>query len=225
MSFAEPNQILVSRSYYEITSRLSKEITELFTYSGVKQDKHVREHEVYSIGATQQAGIVANNLGNDRYTPDLNSAALLAVGKRWWPVGAVLIVLLALTVVLANGLFVSDDAIEIAAEQDAPDVSIPAEVTKQEETKLELVAEEMPKQTSPDQSKPAQPKPVQSKPKPKPQQASNEPTKTSTSTTSGSAKSDNTQNLSWESFKESVKQGSSKKGTCSDAERSLKQCE
>lgn len=46
MSFAEPNQILVSRSYYEITSRLSKEITELFTYSGVKQDKHVREHEV-----------------------------------------------------------------------------------------------------------------------------------------------------------------------------------
>ena len=49
MSFANPNQILVSRSYFEITSRLSKEIAQLFDYSGIKQDKHVREHEVYSV--------------------------------------------------------------------------------------------------------------------------------------------------------------------------------
>ena len=49
MSFAEPNQILVSRSYFEITSRLSQEISQLFDYSGIKQDKHVREHEVYSV--------------------------------------------------------------------------------------------------------------------------------------------------------------------------------
>lgn len=49
MSFAKPNQILVSRSYFEITSRLSQEIAQLFDYSGIKQDKHVREHEVYSV--------------------------------------------------------------------------------------------------------------------------------------------------------------------------------
>ena len=49
MSFAGENQILVSRSYYEVTSRLTKEITGMFVYSGIKQDKHVREHEVYSI--------------------------------------------------------------------------------------------------------------------------------------------------------------------------------
>jgi Adenylate and Guanylate cyclase catalytic domain len=49
MSFAKPNQILVSRSYFEITSRLSQEISQMFDYSGVKQDKHVREHEVYSV--------------------------------------------------------------------------------------------------------------------------------------------------------------------------------
>jgi len=49
MSFAKPNQILVSRSYYEIVSRLSEEFTQMFTYSGIKQDKHVREHEVYMI--------------------------------------------------------------------------------------------------------------------------------------------------------------------------------
>jgi class 3 adenylate cyclase len=49
MSFADENQILVSRSYFEVTSRLTHEITDMFTYSGIKQDKHVREHEVYSI--------------------------------------------------------------------------------------------------------------------------------------------------------------------------------
>lgn len=49
MSFAGENQILVSRSYYEVTSRLTREITEMFTYSGIKQDKHIREHEVYLI--------------------------------------------------------------------------------------------------------------------------------------------------------------------------------
>lgn len=49
MSFAQPNQILVSRSYYEITSRLTLEFSEMFEYSGVKHDKHVREHEVYTV--------------------------------------------------------------------------------------------------------------------------------------------------------------------------------
>lgn len=49
MSFAGENQILVSRSYYEVTSRLTREITNMFTYSGIKQDKHIREHEVYII--------------------------------------------------------------------------------------------------------------------------------------------------------------------------------
>jgi hypothetical protein len=54
MSFAESNQILVSRSYYEVTSRLTEEITGMFSYSGVKQDKHVREHEVYAIRSSEE---------------------------------------------------------------------------------------------------------------------------------------------------------------------------
>ena len=49
MSFAAPNQILVTRSYYEVTSRLTKEITQMFSYFGIKQDKHVRDHEIYLI--------------------------------------------------------------------------------------------------------------------------------------------------------------------------------
>ena len=54
MSFSEANQILVSRSYFEVTSRLTKEITQMFSYSGIKHDKHVREHEVYAIRSTTE---------------------------------------------------------------------------------------------------------------------------------------------------------------------------
>lgn len=49
MSFAEPGQILVSRSYYDVMVRLSEDYSQLFHYQGAKTDKHVREHEVYAI--------------------------------------------------------------------------------------------------------------------------------------------------------------------------------
>lgn len=61
MSFAEPNQIMVSRSYFEVTSRLTKELTNMFIYSGIKQDKHVREHEIYLINPS--ANVTNTNAG------------------------------------------------------------------------------------------------------------------------------------------------------------------
>ena len=50
MSFAKPGQILVSRSYYEVVSRLSEESSKIFIYEGSRTDKHIREHEVYGVG-------------------------------------------------------------------------------------------------------------------------------------------------------------------------------
>lgn len=52
MSFSEPGQILVSRSYYEVVSCLSGEYSDLFRFEGSRTDKHVREHEVYAVGTT-----------------------------------------------------------------------------------------------------------------------------------------------------------------------------
>jgi len=49
MSFANTGQILVSRSYYDAVSRLSPQYAGMFHYQGSRTDKHVREHEVYSI--------------------------------------------------------------------------------------------------------------------------------------------------------------------------------
>jgi len=52
MSFAGPNQVLVSRSFFEVISKLSDDYNRLFRYDGVRQDKHVREHTVYELSPT-----------------------------------------------------------------------------------------------------------------------------------------------------------------------------
>lgn len=64
MGFADADQILVSRSYYDAVSRLSSEYTGMFSYQGSRTDKHVREHEVYAIGhlGEKTADLIATNL-------------------------------------------------------------------------------------------------------------------------------------------------------------------
>jgi len=60
MSFANPNQVLVSRSYYEVVSRLTQEYSELFHFVGLRADKHVREHELYEVAVPNAAGDASN---------------------------------------------------------------------------------------------------------------------------------------------------------------------
>src|SRR5215212_10509179 len=55
MSFARPGQLLVSRSFYEVVSCLSRDYATLFRHEGARTDKHVRDHEVYSVGGTPSA--------------------------------------------------------------------------------------------------------------------------------------------------------------------------
>ena len=52
MSFSNPGQLLVSRSFYEVVSCLSRDYASLFRHEGARTDKHVRDHEVYSVGGT-----------------------------------------------------------------------------------------------------------------------------------------------------------------------------
>jgi len=49
MSFSTPGQLLVSRSFYEVVSCLSRDYLKLFRHEGSRTDKHVRDHEVYSV--------------------------------------------------------------------------------------------------------------------------------------------------------------------------------
>lgn len=50
MSFADVDQILVSRSYFDSVASQSPQYADMFHYQGSRTDKHVREHEVYAIG-------------------------------------------------------------------------------------------------------------------------------------------------------------------------------
>ena len=61
MSFAEPGQLLVSRSYYDIVSCLSQEYAKLFQYQGARADKHVREHDIYAVENTGLNPIPVHN--------------------------------------------------------------------------------------------------------------------------------------------------------------------
>ena len=51
MSFCEPDQLLVSRSFYEVARRLAPDYVDLFVRHGEHADKHQRTHEVYSLVA------------------------------------------------------------------------------------------------------------------------------------------------------------------------------
>ncbi len=56
MSFAEPNQILVSRSFYDVIACLSQEYARLFNFVGTRKDKHIKEHDVYEVRVPDEAG-------------------------------------------------------------------------------------------------------------------------------------------------------------------------
>lgn len=49
MSFADPNRIFVSRSFYDVAAYLTRRNMEIFRFRGVHKDKHGREHEIYEV--------------------------------------------------------------------------------------------------------------------------------------------------------------------------------
>ena len=250
MSFAEPNQILVSRSYYEITSRLTDEITRMFAYSGVRQDKHVREHEVYVVrplteeggasetgAASANAAIAAANAGHrQRYL--FAGAVLLFVG----------IVLAG--VLLPGWLFAPDKAATAeqasssVAETTTPDTAPQQDKRMGQDTAANqdkmLTQDKVAKQDkSVKQDKTAAAKPSPSRPVDKSSASKQVAKGTSTQASSQKTQTQKTDTASahpatkpgtvskveasWESFTESVKHGSDTKA-CSDAERALNQC-
>ena len=69
MSFSQSGQLLVSRSFYEVVSCLSLDYASLFSYVGARTDKHVREHEVYSVGIGTDAARRVLETGSQRVAP------------------------------------------------------------------------------------------------------------------------------------------------------------
>lgn len=61
MSFASAGQLLVSQSYFEVVSRVSEHYRKLFWPLGRRQDKHVREHEIYVVDDSVRLGEPAHD--------------------------------------------------------------------------------------------------------------------------------------------------------------------
>ena len=78
MSFADPGELLVSRSYYEVVSCLSVDYANLFTHQGSRTDKHVRAHEVYSVGSS-----LAGERSAGEADPRSTAIGVAAVERDW----------------------------------------------------------------------------------------------------------------------------------------------
>src|ERR1051325_9692696 len=78
MSFARPGQLLVSRSFYEVVSCLSRDYASLFHHEGARTDKHVREHDVYSVVGGTPNGRRMNDTIEQDATGQPASASWLA---------------------------------------------------------------------------------------------------------------------------------------------------
>jgi len=132
MSFAEVNQVLASRSYYEVISALSADYAHLFRFEGARTDKHVREHEVYALGnepapqrtprrkpgpATAHATAALEKLGRAANT---TRAQVMRRPPLATALAVALILGVAITVRLALRDAATDTVVEPAVEADAP---------------------------------------------------------------------------------------------------------
>ena len=73
MSFAANNQILVSRSFYEVVSCLADSYGQMFTFVGARKDKHDREHLVYELAPVGEAAPPPKALSMAAPTPPKES--------------------------------------------------------------------------------------------------------------------------------------------------------
>ena len=80
MGFAGPGELLVSRSFYDVVSRLSDDYASMFQSGGSRTDKHQRSHEVYAVSQAVRvgrrvAGAQAKLKGQRHAVPELDRRA------------------------------------------------------------------------------------------------------------------------------------------------------
>ena len=261
MSFAKPNQILVSRPYYEMASKLSQEILQLFEY----HDMHANEQDIYAVRPLKYDALLEESppLSTNHSPPQ--SKPLIIENINWRYVPLSLLVLVALFV-LVKGLSTPTEPtiIFVQPAQKAPPASL-ANLSPAKSTEKFLLPNESLEKSSPQvslgdkklgdkkpgdkklaetklaENKPIPNKKVQSKPvekkvkkkmiqkqaknnaateiKTKTEKPINAAAKPVISTVEKSTDKDKT---GWETFKDSVKQGSNR--PCSQAEIAMNQC-
>ena len=69
MTFAQANQLLVSRAYFDVVNCLSEDFRRLFEYRGMHQDKHVRRHAIYEVIQNRDGATKSGHVTEEPETP------------------------------------------------------------------------------------------------------------------------------------------------------------
>jgi len=127
MSFAAPGQLLVSRSFYEVVSCLSRDYANLFHHEGARTDKHVREHDVYSVvGGTPASRRLADTIAQT-LEDEAQGGWLARVGPLGLRRSALLAAGVVLFVIVAGGV-AARALLEPAAPESQPVAQAPGQV-------------------------------------------------------------------------------------------------
>lgn len=205
MSFANPNQILVSHVYFEMASKLTQEIAQMFE----KYEMHAHEHDVYAVRLLKEAVPVEPSVAAD--SAEVGQSITSKI--NWSYVALVFLVLLAFFA-LAK---LAAPPIEPAFTMEQPVVAEPP------------AASELTVESSDNSAKKAKDTPKKAKQKAAEETenvtSNNEKTRDNSGTKPAESKiekSDSNDKSGWQSFKESIKQGSER--TCTQAEIAMNQC-
>jgi serine/threonine protein kinase len=79
MDFARPNQVVVSRAYYDVISRITDSAAGHFDYLGPHMDKHLRSHEIYAVLDPNAAPATAAASRNLEFEHTASFAALASL--------------------------------------------------------------------------------------------------------------------------------------------------
>lgn len=212
MSFANPNQILVSNVYFEMASKLTQEMAQMFE----KYEMHAHEHDVYAVRLLKEVATEEPLIPADHVTPTKWQSI---TAQANWTYLALSLLVLAAFFALAKTVVTPVEPI-ITVEQ--PVVAEPPAAT-------ELTGEPNPpsvKQKEVEAAKVGQKKSKQDATV-KVDETKNNPEKSAENTSAKPAESraeegDSKVESTWESLKDSVKKGA--KRECTQAEIAMNQC-
>lgn len=227
MSFAEPNQILVSQGYFDMASKLTQEMAQMFE----KYEMHAHEHDIYAVRLLKGAAVEeAPSIPTD--IADVEVGQTFASKINWNYIG---LGFLALAGFFILGKLVSSPTEPTITMEPPVAVKTPSkpDVTPAVVTKLVEEAKPTEDEIIENEEKTEEPKvkvvrkQLQKKTTVEEQATANKPEKAAISIATKPAepkleKAATGEKSGWETVKESVTNGSERK--CSQAEIAMNQC-
>ncbi len=222
MSFANPNQILVSNVYFEMASKLTQEIAQMFE----KYEMHAHDHEVYAVRLLKEAATGEPLIPVENTAPTTWQSMTAKV--NWLPAAFSLLVIAAF-IMLAKW---AETPIEPAITVEQPVVTNPSAAT---ELTIEPNQASQAKQAEINQANEKQVGAIRSKTSQKKTNqkdlinAAEDANETEKSAEDAAIKppaaetqNDVSEKSGWQTLKDSVKQG--KERNCTQAEIAMNQC-